>query len=127
MEDGRSARPSSTGADQRAAVRSAEQAVSDAWIGQLLLAEYEAHMTVDLCTRIREQLADRLRVAQQVGDPTTIDETWRRLEGADRAYADALDSYEESRDLLAGQLEDWLSATRGRIREFENDRRVVGW
>src|SRR5947208_618506 len=98
MEDGRSARPSSTGADQRAAVRSAEQAVSDAWIGQLLLAEYEAHMTVDLCTRIREQLADRLRVAQQVGDPAAIDETWRRLESADRAYAAALDSYEESRD-----------------------------
>ena len=127
MEDRTGARPSSTGADQRAAVRSAEQAVSDAWIGQLLLAEYEAHATVDLCTRVRQRLTDRLRVAHQVGDPATIAETWRRLESADRAFGAALDSYEESRDLLAGQLEHWLSATRGRIREFEADRRVVGW
>jgi len=58
--------PDGRGADQRAAVRSAEQAVSDAWIGQLLLAEYDAHVTVDVCTRIRARLADRLCVVRSL-------------------------------------------------------------
>jgi hypothetical protein len=115
------------GADQRAAVRSAEQAVSDAWIGQLLLAEYEAHVRVDICTQVRGRLADRLRVAQQVGDPSTIAETRRRLEHVDRACANALDTYSESRELLAEQLEKWLHASRMRFREAQADRRVVGW
>lgn len=115
------------GADQRAAVRSAEQTVSDAWIGQLLLAEHEAHLTVDVCTRVRERLADRLRVARQVGDPPAIQETARRLDRADHACAVALDTYSESRDLLAEQLENWLRATRMRFREAQDDRRVIGW
>lgn len=115
------------GADQRAAVRSAEQAVSDAWIGQLLLAEYDAHVTVDMCTRIRARLADRLCVAEQVGDPSTIAETRRRLDSAERSCAAALDTYADSRELLAEQLEKWLHASRIRFREAEDDRRVVGW
>ncbi|MEY9894773.1 hypothetical protein ABIA35_004744 [Catenulispora sp. MAP12-49] len=115
------------GADQRAAVRSAEQAVGDAWIGQLLVAEYEAHISVDVCTRARQQLADRLRVAQRVGDPPAIEETARQLKRAEQACAAALDSYSESRDLLAEQLQNWLSATRMRFREAQADRRVIGW
>jgi hypothetical protein len=115
------------GADQRAAVRSAEQAVSDAWIGQLLLAEYDAHVTVDIHTRIRARLADRLRVAERVGDPSTIAETRRRLDSAEQACAVALDTYSDSRELLAEQLDKWLAASRMRYREAEADRRVVGW
>lgn len=125
MEIDRNGRPTETA--QRAAVRSAEQAVSDAWIGQLLLAEYEAHVTVDICTRVRERLASRLHVAERVGDPASIEETSRRLERADRACATALDTYSQSRELLAEQLDDWLCATRGRFREAEADRRVIGW
>lgn len=113
--------------DQRAVVRSAEQAVSDAWIGELLLAEYEAHVTVDLCTWVRSRLADRLHVAEHVGDPASIQETSRRLERAERACANALDTYSQSRELLAEQLDDWLCSTRGRFREAEADRRVIGW
>ncbi|ACU73042.1 hypothetical protein Caci_4178 [Catenulispora acidiphila DSM 44928] len=115
------------GTDQRAAVRSAEQAVSDAWIGQLLLAEYEAHVAVDICTRVREQLADRLRAAELSGDPPAIEETARRFANAEHACAVALDTYSESRDLLAEQLDDWLCATRMRFREAQDDRRVIGW
>jgi hypothetical protein len=123
MEINRGGRPS----DQRAVVRNAEQAVSDAWIGQLLLAEYEAHVTVDLCTQVRRRLADRLQVAERVGDTSSIEETSRRLEHAERACATALDTYSQSRELLAEQLEDWLCATRDRVREAEADRRVIGW
>ncbi|MEY9928806.1 hypothetical protein ABH926_003445 [Catenulispora sp. GP43] len=115
------------GADQRAAVRSAEQAVSDAWIRQLLAAEYEAHATVDICTRARQQLADRLHVARRVGDPPAIEETARRLRDAEQACIAALDTYSESRDLLAEQLENWLCATRMRYRQAQDDRRVIGW
>ncbi|MBS2539999.1 hypothetical protein KGQ20_45380 [Catenulispora sp. NF23] len=127
MEDWTSARESTTGPAQRAAVRSAEQAVSDAWIGQLVAAEYEAQVAVEICTRVRERLTARLRVAEQVGDPLTIAETRRRLAAADRVCAGALDTYAESRDLLAEQLDRWLQATRMRFRESEDDRRVIGW
>lgn len=115
------------GVDERAAVRSAEQAVSDAWIGQLLAAEYEAQVAADICTRVRERLADRLRVEQRAGEPAAVEQTRRRLECADRLCGDALDTYAEAREVLAGQLEAWLLATRGRFREAEDDRRVVGW
>jgi hypothetical protein len=114
-------------ADQRAAVRSAEQAVSDAWIGQLLAAEYEAQVAAGICTQVRERLADRLRAAEQAGDHRTIEETRRKLERADQVCATALDTYVEARDVLAVQLEEWLRATRVRFREAEDDRRVVGW
>ena len=115
------------GADQRAAVRSAEQAVSDAWIGQLLAAEYEAQVAAGICTQVRERLADRLRTAEQAGDLPAIEETWRKLECANQVCTTALDTYAEARDLLAVQLEEWLRATRVRYREAEDDRRVVGW
>jgi hypothetical protein len=127
MGSGRDGRQTSLGADQRAAVRSAEQAVSDAWIGQLLSAEYEARVRVDLCTRVRERLNDRLRRAMQAGDQPTIMETRRRIECADRVCAAALDTYAESREILADQLEMWLRATQVRSREAEVDRRIVGW
>ena len=115
------------GLDQRAVVRSAEQAVSDAWIGQLLLAEYEAQSTVSLCTHVRERLVERLTVVQLVGDQQAVVETRRRLESANRACAAALDSYAETRKLLEAQLEEWVLNTRIRFREAEDDRRVVGW
>jgi kynureninase len=115
------------GADQRAAVRSAEQAVSDAWVGQLVAAEYEAQVAAGICTRVRERLAERLRVALREGDTDAMEETSRRLECADRVCAAALDTYSEARAVLAEQLEDWLRATRVRYREAEDDRRVVGW
>jgi hypothetical protein len=115
------------GADQRAAVRSAEQAVSDAWIGQLLAAEYEAQVAAGICTKVRERLADRLRAAEKAGDRRAIEETRRKLECADQVCATALDTYAEAREVLAAQLEEWLRATRVRYREAEDDRRVVGW
>lgn len=127
MEDWRDARRSPTGAAQRAAVRSAEQAVSDAWIGQLVAAEYEAQVAVEICTRVRERLTTRLCVAEQVGDAQTIAETRRRLASADRVCAGALDTYAESRELLVEQMDQWLHATRMRFRESEDDRRVIGW
>jgi hypothetical protein len=119
--------PGGRGADRRAAVRSAEQAVSDAWIGQLLAAEYEAQVAAGICTQVRGRLADRLHAAEQAGDQAAIDETWRRLLSADQVCASALDTYAEAREVLAEQLEEWLRATRGRFREAEDDRRVVGW
>ena len=115
------------GADERAAVRSAEQAVSDAWIGQLLVAEYDAHVTVDICTRIWSRLVYLLCVAHQVPYPSTLPETRRRLDSAERACAVALDMYSDSRELLTEQLEKWLHASRMRYREAQADRRVIGW
>ena len=66
-------------------------------------------------------------LCRRVGDPSTIAETRRRLESAERACAVALDTYSGSRELLAEQLEKWLHASRMRYREAEVDRRVVGW
>jgi hypothetical protein len=115
------------GADQRAAVRSAEQAVSDALIGQLLAAEYEAQVAAGICTQVRQRLADRLRAAEVAGDYREVEETWRKLESADQVCATALDTYAEAHEVLAEQLEAWLRATRVRFREAEDDRRVIGW
>ena len=115
------------GTEQRAAVRSAEQAVSDAWIGQLVAAEYEAQVAAGICTRVRERLAERLRVALREGDMAAMAEASRKLESADQVCAAARDTYSQARELVAEQLEDLLRATRVRYREAEDDRRVVGW
>jgi hypothetical protein len=69
----------------REAVRTAEQAVSDTWIGRLLLAESEAETVVGACAHVRERAARRVRAAQRRGDLAALVRAQTDLELADAA------------------------------------------
>lgn len=106
----------------REAVRAAEQTVSDAWIGQLLVAEHEASVEAAECLRACGRLAARLVALQAAGDTAAVDELRERLERANGRSADAMADYDGVRDLLAQELEGWASTTRVRIAASRADR-----
>jgi len=93
---------------RRAAVRSAEQTVADAWIGQLLLAENEAEVAVGACTRVRNRAAEQVRAAQRSGDLAALVRSQCALERADRACSRALEEYIQAR----GRLSIWAAFVR---------------
>ena len=118
--------PDHNWAAAREAVRSAEQTVSDAWLGRLLLAESEAEATVGACTRARQRAAERVRSAQQTGDLNALTRSQTDLEHADRAWGGSLDAFERARTKLADELESWAAGTARRVREAWADRAIAG-
>ncbi|GAA1987117.1 hypothetical protein [Catenulispora subtropica] len=112
----------SGGAADREAVRTAEQTVHDAWLGQLLLAEAESEATMAASTRVRHRVAERVRDAQRSGDLVSLARSQAELEHADRACGRALGEYAEARDQLARELAEWTDATAGRARQAWCDR-----
>jgi hypothetical protein len=59
--------PEAASDGDRHAVCTAEQTVSDAWIGRLLLAESQAEIVVDACVRVRKRAGDSVRSAPSPG------------------------------------------------------------
>lgn len=110
----------------REAVRTAEQTVSDAWLGRLLLAESEAEATVGACARTRQRAAERVRSAQRTGDLVALTRSQTDLEHADRAWGGSLAVYEHARAKLAHELERWADGTARRVREAWADRSIAG-
>lgn len=106
----------------RAAVREAEQAVGDAWIGQLVTAEHAASVRAAESLRICCRLAERLRASRDAGDDERAGELRARLDRADRRSAEVTAEYDGVRDLLVRELQDWALATRGRIAASRADR-----
>jgi hypothetical protein len=114
------------GSARRHAVRTAEQTVADAWIGQLLLAENEAEVAVGACTRVRNRVAAQVRDAQRTGDLDALVRSQYALERADRACGRALEEYVHARTQLSEQLTEWACATQRRIRQAQADRSRAG-
>lgn len=114
------------GAARRQAVRTAEQTVADAWIGQLLLAENEAQVAVGASTRVRNRVAAQVRAAQRAGDLDALVRSQSALERADRACGRALEEYARARNQLSDQLTEWACATQRRIRQAQADRSGAG-
>ncbi|GAA2063942.1 hypothetical protein GCM10009839_89190 [Catenulispora yoronensis] len=109
-------------AARRSAVREAEQTVADAWIGRLLTAESTAEAALGACERVRARVAAQLRAAQREGDLLLLGRTHQDLEGADRAWAQALEEYEHVRTVLDRELAAWADATAERVRQAWTDR-----
>lgn len=109
-------------ADHRAAVHAAEQAVSDAWIGRLLLAESETAAILSACARVRERAADQVRTAQQAGRLAALAQSQTDLEFADAAWGRAVEAHRHARTRLARELETWSERTAHRVRQTLADR-----
>ncbi|MFL6114316.1 MAG: hypothetical protein ACJ786_23595 [Catenulispora sp.] len=107
-------------------MRTAEQTVADAWIGQLLLAENEAEVAVGACTRVRNRAAEQVRAAQRSGDLDALVRSQCALERADRACGRALEEYVQARTRLCEQLNEWACATRRRTRQAQADHSSAG-
>lgn len=105
------------GAAEREAVRSAEQTVSDAWIGKLLLAESEAEAVVGACVRARERAAGRVRAAQEAGDPAGLARSQCDLEVADAGWGQALAAHKHAHTRLTRELSRWSQSTAHRVRQ----------
>jgi hypothetical protein len=116
----------SPAAARREAVRTAEQTVNDAWIGQLLLAEAESEATAGACARVRDRAVDRVRSAQCSGDLVALVQAQSELERADRVCEHAALAYDDARDRLARELADWTDATAQRARQAWADRPAAG-
>lgn len=113
--------PESFRAASDEAVRVAEQTVSDAWIGQLLLAESESQTLLDACTHIRERTAGLLRAAERTDDPVTLARSRTALELAENAREKAYEVHERAADRLTHELMMWSHATARRVRQSLTD------
>jgi hypothetical protein len=100
--------PEPASAGDREAVGTAEQTVSDAWIGELLLAESETQVVVRACVRVRKRTADRVRTAQRAGDLA--------------ALVRAQQTHEHARARLAHELAVWSGGVARRGRQARADR-----
>lgn len=112
-------------ADQEAdheAVRTAEQAVSDAWIGRLLVAESEADAVLGACARVRQRAADRVRAAQRAGDLAELARSQSDLELADAGWGRAIAARDHVGEQLARELATWSESTAHRVRQRLSDR-----
>lgn len=112
--------------EDRAAVRTAEQTVADAWIGLLLAAETETATILDVHIRARGRVANRVQVAQRAGDPAALARSQTELEIADAACHQASQAHERSADQLARELRTWSGATAQRVRQALTDRSSAG-
>lgn len=110
----------------REAVRTAEQTVSDAWIGRLLLAESEAEAVVGACARERERAVAKVRTAQQNGDLPGLARWQTDLEQADAAWGRALAAHERASGTLTRELAAWSESTAHRVRQALSDRSGAG-
>lgn len=108
-------------AADREAVRTAEQNVSDAWIGRLLLAESETEAAVGACARVRERAAGQVRAAQRNRDLAGLVRSQAALENADAAWGRALETHECARGRLVRELAAWSEATARRLRQARAD------
>ena len=113
-------------AEDHEAVRTAEQTVSDAWIGRLLLAETEAGAVLGACARVRERAAGRVRAAQRSGDLSALVRSQTDLEQADAACRRALEAHEHARDRLAREHRLWAEANARRARPAPAGRSSTG-
>jgi len=112
--------------DAFSGVQVAEQAVSDAWIGQLLLAESEAETVAGACARVRERAAARVREAQRAGDLAALARFQGDLEAADAGWGRAVADHERARDRLVRELSGWSAGVASRIREAWADQQNAG-
>lgn len=110
----------------REAVRTAEQTVSDAWIGRLLLAESEAEAVVGACARARERAAAQVRTAQQSGDLPGLARSQTDLEQAHAAWGQALAAHEHASGRLSRELATWSESTAHRVRQALSERSGAG-
>jgi hypothetical protein len=117
----KSAQPEPAGAADREAVRAAEQTVSDAWLGRLLLAESEAEAVLGARARDRERAADRVRAAQRARNLTVLVQSQIHLERADAAWAEAMEAHERAGEVLARELRAWSEGTAHRVRQALSD------
>ena len=108
-------------ASARAAVRIAEQVVSDSWIGLLMLAERETLDIVHACALVAEQAAERVRAAQQSGDLSALVRAQADLETVDLACGQALRAHEQAHDRLTSELDLWSQTTARRVRQSLSD------
>lgn len=97
------------------------QTVSDARIGQLLVAESEAETVVGACARVRQRAAGRVRAAQRAGDLDALTRSQGDLEAADAGWGRALAAHERARAGLARELSAWSPGVASRIREAHSD------
>ena len=111
----------------RQAVRTAEQTVSDAWIGQVLLAECETEAVLGACTRVREQAAGRVRAAQRAGNLADLVRSQCDLELAEAARRRAVDAHERARIRLVHEVSAWSEGIARRVRQARADRPNAGW
>lgn len=125
-DPGFSEEPGFSGPVYREAVRTAEQTVSDAWIGRLLLAESEAEAVVGACARARERAAVKVRAAQQTGDLSGLARSQTDLERADAAWGQALAAHEHASGRLSRELAAWSESTAHRVRQALSDRSGAG-
>jgi len=103
------------------AVRAAEQAVSDAWIGQLLLAESETEAFLGAHTRVRQRAVKHVREAQRSGDLAALARSQTDLDLADAACGRAVAAHEHARTRLAHELTVWSRLTACRLRQARSD------
>lgn len=126
MNSGNSIGPGPAGAAAHEAIRTAEQAVSDAWIGQLMLTESEAEAVVRACARVRQRAADRVRTAQRTGDLAALAESQSDLETADAGWGRALAAQERAGAHLTDELAIWSESTAQRVRQRLSERSTAG-
>jgi hypothetical protein len=107
-------------------IQVAEQTVSDAWIGQLLLAESEAETVVGACARVRERAAGRVRAAQRAGDLAALIRLQGDLEAADAGWCRAVADHERARAGLVRELSGWSAGIASRVREARADQQNAG-
>lgn len=117
MNSGNCSGPGSAGAAAHEAIRTAEQAVSDAWIGRLMLAESEAEAVLSACARVRQRAAARVRGAQETGDLAALVASQNDLEIADAGWGRALAAQELAGAQLMDELAIWSECTAQRVRQ----------
>jgi hypothetical protein len=106
----------------REAVRTAEQAVNDAWIGRLLVAESQAEAVLGACVRTRERAAGRVRAARRSGDPAALARAQTDLRTADTGCGRAWEAHEAAGAELVRELRVWSRSTASRVRQTLTER-----
>ena len=101
----------------REAVRTAEQAVSDAWIGRLLVAESQAEAVLGACVRTRERAAGRVQAAWRSGDHAALAQAQTDLRTADTGCGRAWEAHEAAGAELVRELRVWSRSTASRVRQ----------
>jgi hypothetical protein len=112
---------SGNAAAQREAVRSAEQTVADAWIGQLLLAEAEAEAVVSVCDRKRQLAVEQIRIARRAGDISALAQAQSAFHRAAADCDESLQDFHHAGTRLAEHLTDWACFTQRRISQRQAD------
>ena len=112
--------------EDREAVRAAEQEVSDAWIGRLLLAESETEAVLGACTRVRQRALARVRSTRRSDKLAEQAQAQTELDLAEAAWGRAVGAHEHARARLARELATWGEGTARRVRQALSDQPGTG-